>query len=332
MTALASPSLDAADAHRPAADGASAAAAPPAVLSTSDLREVIEAYHAVTERLQHSHETLQQEVLRLRRELASADAQLQRSKRLAALGEMAAGIAHEVRNPLAAIGLYAEMIGNDAPLLGGHALADGVRTNAGRIGDAVRGLSAVVNDVLSFSRQVEPDAKPIAVRDLISRVLEAHRPELQRQGVEVEVRLGVDSLFADAGLLQQALLNLLRNAVDAMQDGEGGQTSTDTLTERRIQIEFDRDDSQDVRICIADRGPGIADDAVDRIFNPFFTTRSTGTGLGLAIVHRIIDAHGGSIGVHNDPGHGGAVFTLTLPGQTDSPIPATDAPSENAQP
>ena len=138
-------------------------AAKPA-LSVDDLHELIGAYNGITEKLQQSHEALQGEVKRLRAELASTSEQLHRSKRLAALGEMAAGIAHEVRNPLGAIGLYAELVAADlemAEAAGGVADAGRppvreARGNAAKITGAVRSLSAVVNDVLSFAQQAEP--------------------------------------------------------------------------------------------------------------------------------------------------------------------------------
>jgi len=139
-----------------------------------DLAQIIHAYNDATDKLQQSHETLKREVLRLRRELASTNAQLQRSKRLSALGEMAAGIAHEVRNPLAAIGLYAAMIGDDlasldtpadvsspSPVLVREAdqapkPLTSARDNTRKIADAVRGLNAIVEDVLYFSREIKP--------------------------------------------------------------------------------------------------------------------------------------------------------------------------------
>src|SRR5690606_31527885 len=119
-------------------DAAPAQLEPPAATTRlDDLAQVIEAYNHVTEKLQRSHDALHTEVTRLRQQLAAADAQLQRSKRLAALGEMAAGIAHEVRNPLAAIHLYAGMIGEDLALTPPNATA--AADNAARIADAVRG-------------------------------------------------------------------------------------------------------------------------------------------------------------------------------------------------
>ena len=283
---------------------------PSATLSPDDLAEVLQAYSAVAERLQTSHETLQGEVVRLRKELKAKNEQLERSKRLSALGEMAAGIAHEIRNPLAAIQLYAEMVEADLRTANGEVrsaetqdfairTSDLALSNTRKIADAVRGLSAIVNDVLSFARRIEPTRKPTDTAELARRVIDAHRPALQPAAVEVILDLETDTLDVDADLLQQALLNLVRNAVDAM---------AEQPDDRALLLSF-----APGRITVADTGPGLPAETADRIFNPFFTTRSTGTGLGLAIVHRIVDAHGGSIAVHNDEDTGGAVFTLTLP-------------------
>lgn len=270
-----------------------------------DLAQIVEAYSAVTERLQTSHERLQGEVVRLRRELNSANAQVQRSRRLSALGEMAAGIAHEIRNPLAAIQLYAGMAAED--LQDENMVSrDEALSNVRKIASAVRGMSAIVNDVLSFSRGTEPERVMVDVTELLDRVIAANGPGIDQAEVHVVRKdLGQDALmaYADAGLLQQALLNLVRNAVDAM-SAEGAP--------RVLTLDVVRDEVG-VVVRVADTGPGVPEDCLDRIFNPFFTTRSTGTGLGLAIVHRIADAHGGAIAVHREPDRGGAVFALSLP-------------------
>jgi signal transduction histidine kinase len=290
-------------------------------LPPQDLAEVLQAYSAVAERLQASHETLQNQVAKLQEELASKNAQLERSKRLSALGEMAAGIAHEIRNPLAAIQLYAEMVEQDVdaevgqrqdeqPNVGLHTDEDeellspavgldAALGNTRKIVSAVRGLSAIVVDVLSFARQIEPVVKPLNPAEVLQRVADAHRPAIEQGEVEVRIKHDDHPIHADAELLHQALLNLARNAVDAM---------AQTDKPRVLKLE-----STKGRITVADTGPGLDEQAIDRIFNPFFTTRATGTGLGLAIVHRIVDAHGGTIAVRNDGRTGGAVFKLTLP-------------------
>ncbi|MBB6430731.1 sensor histidine kinase [Algisphaera agarilytica] len=281
------------------ADGAGAGQAEAGVLAPEDLAEVIQAYSAVAERLQASHEALSGEVSRLQKELAAKNEQLERSKRLSALGEMAAGIAHEIRNPLAAIQLYAEMVADDLePTQVSERSLCFAADNTQKIADAVRGLSAIVNDVLSFARQIEPKVRRLDAAEVFQRVVDAHRPAIEAQGVAVAVEVVDGVIEADPDLLHQALLNLVRNAVDAMAGRGGGRLTLSAGAGR---------------VVLTDTGPGLPQEVVDRIFNPFFTTRSTGTGLGLAIVHRIVDAHGGAIAVHNHERHGGAVFTLDLP-------------------
>ena len=290
------------------------------VLAPEDLAEVIQAYSVVAERLQASHEALQGEVVRLHEELANKNAQLERSKRLSALGEMAAGIAHEIRNPLAAIQLYVEMVGADLKDSGfaeeGQPLNLAL-DNTGKIAEAVRGLSAIVNDVLAFARQMQPIARPLDPQTVCQRIFDETRPLIEASGVEIKTVLEVSTLYADPDLLHRALVNLVRNAAEAM----AGQP------EARLTLAVAEN-----RVTVADTGPGLPEDVIDRIFNPFFTTRNTGTGLGLAIVHRIVDAHGGSIAVHNDPQHGGAVFCLELPAAAaDAPAAITlNSPAKDA--
>ncbi|XAL99021.1 ATP-binding protein [Phycisphaeraceae bacterium D3-23] len=272
-----------------------------AAVSASDLAGIIEAYNGLTEKMQASHERLQGEVVRLRRELTSANAQLQRSKRLSALGEMAAGIAHEIRNPLAAIQLYVGMVVDD--LASPTPQTEEALENARKIASAVQGMSAIVNDVLSFARGNEPERRPTLVADLFDHAVTAHQPAIHAAEVHVvrrDLSRGPVEIVADSGLMQQAILNLVRNAVDAM---------TQSAAPRRLMLDVEADELGFV-LVVADSGPGIAEESIDRIFNPFFTTRSTGTGLGLAIVHRIVDAHGGSVSVSNE---NGAVFRLALP-------------------
>jgi len=296
---------------------------PPTDQRLDDLAQIISAYNQVTEKLQTSHEALEAEVARLRRELVSTNAQLQRSKRLSALGEMAAGIAHEIRNPLAAIQLYAGMALEDLadarhprhPRQGPPQQAveveidreadplDAAAESTRKIAAAVQGLSAIVNDVLAFARHAEPQPQTLRTIDAIGKAVDAHDPAIDAAGVTV-VRRDLQrpelELHADPNLLHQALLNVIRNAVDAMAERDGQRTLT---LDARLE-----DDG--VVLAVRDTGPGIGDDQIDRIFNPFFTTRNCGTGLGLAIVHRILDAHGGAIRAFND---GGAVFEMVFP-------------------
>ncbi len=284
-----------------------------------DLAQIIRAYNEVTEKLQVSHESLKAQVVRLQSELASTNAKLQRSKRLAALGEMAAGIAHEIRNPLAAIQLYAGMIVDDLRT-GSPSTQEqfGPTATAQKIVSAVRGLDAVVNDVLAFAREVAPNPVSVQVSQAIDRAVDACSPAITLAGISIDrhdrrdgLAQGSLSVYADPSLLHQAMLNLIRNAVDAMSDSTAHPSRQ---TPPRLAFDVSREESY-LTLTVRDSGPGIAQRDIDRIFNPFFTTRNTGTGLGLAIVHRIVDAHGGTISVHNN---GGAVFELTLPIEPDS--------------
>lgn len=272
-----------------------ARAVPPA----PDLAELIGAFNQVTANLQRSHEKLHAEVARLRDELREANAQVERSRRLVALGEMAAGIAHEVRNPLGSIRLYARMLEQD--------LADRAvdRDIATKIGRSVGVIEGIVGDVLSFAREYRLAWGPVDPWEALDRAMDAACPQQDAAWSRVRIqREGAPDpapFDADANLVQQALLNIVRNALQAM-EAHGAPASGHRLVlgvgtrelvvgERRVP---------GVSLVVRDSGPGVSADAVARMFNPFFTTRHTGTGLGLAIVHRIMDAHGGRVQVRNN--------------------------------
>lgn len=280
-----------------------------ASLSPSDLAELMSTFNDITGKLTATHETLQAEVARLTRELSDANLQLERSRRLAALGEMAAGIAHEVRNPLGCIRLYARMLVQDL------AEMPAPREIASKIGRAAAGLDGIVGDVLTFSREFKARRSAIIARDLFDSVLESvchdgtpgwREVTFKREGDDVE-------LVGDPGLLRQALVNLVRNGVEAAR--EGAQNRVVTLIAQRGRGRGRARADQEVLIMVRDTGPGIPGDVLARMFNPFFTTRATGTGLGLAIVHRIVDAHGGRVlAANNEASKGtGATFTVHLP-------------------
>lgn len=274
------------------------------------------AVNEVTARLQASHEALRGEVTRLTRELGEANAQVERSRRLAALGEMAAGIAHEVRNPLGSIRLYAGMLEQDLPG------ASEEHRIASRISGAVRVVEGIVGDVLTFAKEFKLRPAEISVPEAFDRALEACRHDgvAGWRGVDV-VRLdradgALGCIYADANLLQQALVNLVRNAFEAMAESPGGthRLTLDART-RRVAGADGRVRPHGV-IVVTDTGPGVSPDVVARMFNPFFTTRGQGTGLGLSIVHRIIDAHAGRITVRNNSEAGGgpgACAEIALP-------------------
>lgn len=290
--------MTAATQHMPAAD-----------LRQEDLGELLSAFNEATARLHGAHEALRAEVARLQGELREANEQLERSRRLAALGEMAAGIAHEVRNPLGSIRLYARMLVQD--------LADrpGEQRVAEKIGAAVRGLDAVVGDVLNFARELRVRPTPALARTLLEGAAEEALAEDRAGEVRVEVEAPDDAVLeCDEQLVHRALVNIIRNAVEAMRSHIDPAMARPAVLTLRAHASVA--DADAVVLTIRDTGPGIPPGAIERIFNPFFTTRATGTGLGLAIVHRIVDAHGGSIRVRNIVESGatlGAEVELILP-------------------
>lgn len=277
-------------------------------ISPLELAELIRAFNDVTSRLQSTHETLTAEVTRLKGELRDANQQLRRARELAALGEMAAGIAHEVRNPLGSIRLYASAMEED--------LADRPeqRAMAKKIADAVRGLNAIVSDVLAFARELRIDPEPVSVGDLIDRSMAGCVDLADRSGVSVrqprdDGRAAL--MMCDASLAQQALSNVLRNAIEATEETDGPRLVEIDVNGCQVRGSRGRP-SPMIALSVRDHGPGVSDDVMRRMFNPFFTTRHAGTGLGLAIVHRIVDAHGGRVTVRNHD-QGGAVVELMLP-------------------
>ncbi len=269
-----------------------------------ELSEIMKVYNEATANLQESHDVLCNEVTRLQRELVSTNVQLQRSKRLAALGEMAAGIAHEIRNPLGAITLYLDMLKEDLP--SGEMNHDIVLKTI----DAVSGLGGIVDDVLDFSGDMRLAFKPVSLWKAIDRAVESHRAGVEGSRVEIEFegrdKTGDVKVNGDVQSLGRVFLNLFRNAVDAVVVSQGRKEQEGF---GKVVLSVSLGDGVAV-LRVADSGLGIEEESIERIFNPFFTTRSAGTGLGLAIVHRIVDGHDGMISVYNDDG---AVFEVSLP-------------------
>jgi len=263
-------------------------------LTQEDLAAILESYSQAAERLKESHDVLQLEVRRLREELASKNRQLERRKRLAALGEMAAGLAHEIRNPLGGIQLYATLLRRDLtdrPEL--------VKTIDKMI-TGIKSLDALVTDVLALTHTVQPKFAEADLVSLVNSSIELLGLQVQEKRTRVACQTPASlRIVCDANMLQRALLNILKNAIEAA--GYDGQVFIDLVKKRNT-----------VLVEIADSGPGINSEAADKIFNPFFTTKDTGTGLGLAIVHRIIEAHEGTIRA-GKASCGGALFTIKLP-------------------
>ncbi len=233
-------------------------------------------------------------------ELARTQAELIDRERLAALGELSASIAHEVRNPL---GVIFNSIGSLRRLL---KPAGDVELLLDIVGEEADRLNRMVGDLLNYSRPVQPSVQPLQLRALLEEALASARLQNgTRDGVKVRISVAheVATVRADGRLMRQALLNLFLNALQAMPRG-GTLTIRGSRTESGGRVL--------AQLSIQDSGPGIAPDARAKVFQPFFTTKPTGTGLGLAVVKRIVEGHGGTIALGRGQS-GGAEFLLFLP-------------------
>jgi C4-dicarboxylate-specific signal transduction histidine kinase len=292
------------------------------------------------ERLARNVESLE----RTNRELTEARDELIRAEKMASLGQMAAGIAHEIGNPLAAIIANADLLGRRAE----GKDAELVRSTS----EQARRIDRIVRGLLDYARAREARARPTAVNEVVERVLELTAAQPRFQGVEVSAELAEDLPPAslDPYQLEQVLVNLLLNAADAMEktDRPRIRISSSESTFRSVapvpirrkedppgidyshrrrfgrpervpRLQPFRDGERLVEIRVEDTGPGIQEDQLERVFEPFMTTKEPGkgTGLGLAVCARLIDGMGGTIRASS--GENGATFTILLPADSAQP-------------
>ena len=251
----------------------------------------------------------------LRTKLVQNQAILEKQEKLATLGTLAAGIAHEIRNPLTSVKarLYTLDKHLESPAL--------ARKDAEIIGTEITRLERIVQEVLHFARPSEPELKTICAQDLLREIHSLMASGLETERVRFTLEPGPDLFVsADAAHLKQVLINLVRNATEAI-DGEG----TITLRIRTGNRTLEGREGQTVILEVADTGRGIPPEVEKRLFDPFFSTKETGTGLGLSIAARIIEKHGGNLQYQTRVGHG-TTFGIVLP-QAPSPekSPATTA-------
>jgi two-component system sensor histidine kinase HydH len=223
--------------------------------------------------------------------------EVERTKRLASLGSLAAGVAHEIRNPLSSVKGFATYFREK--------LKDNPQDldTANTMIQEVERLDRVIGQLLEFARPSALSIKPVNIGDLIQHSLKLIDGDARTRGIEVkpEVPSNLPDIPIDADRMNQLLLNLYLNALQAMD--EGGV----------LEVKASRDEVKKITtIIVSDTGPGIDPTDQERIFDPYFTTKPDGTGLGLAIVHKIIDAHGGTVKVRSPAGRG-TIITLKVP-------------------
>jgi signal transduction histidine kinase len=232
--------------------------------------------------------------------LQAAQEELVEAERMATVGRLSLKVAHEVRNPIAAIELNAELLGD---MVQGRVSEDGTEATAliGAIRDQVSALDALTEEYLAFARFPRPQFEEDSVNEMVTAVAEFVRPLAARQGITVKVSTDetVPPMEIDRTLLRQAVLNLMKNGIEAAPQG-----GALTLTTRQV--------AETVEIAVSDNGPGIAAEVGKRLFEQFFTTKPQGTGLGLSISRQILEEHGGTLRWSSIPGEG-ATFTMTLP-------------------
>ena len=280
-----------------------------------ELGAIITAYNQVTEQLKQSHEKLGTEVVRLREELTRKNRQLRRRERLAALGEMAAGVAHEIRNPLGGIQLFASLLEKD--------LRDRPAEHrlAGKIAKGVGTVEAIVTDFLEFGRPRDPQPAGVRLDAVAREAVDLAMKRAADAGVQLEITEALDDIeiLSDAVMVKRALLNLVLNGIDAAREGvrqrecRTGRAQIDAVnTVGKVVVGVRKLSPEHIALTVSDNGTGVPPELMDRIFNPFFTTKDRGMGLGLAIVHQLAESLGGNAQVANAAG-GGAVFSLCLP-------------------
>jgi nitrogen fixation/metabolism regulation signal transduction histidine kinase len=248
--------------------------------ATGEVGELVEAFNAMTA------------------ELAASRARLAAAERIAAWREVARRLAHEVKNPLTPIAMSVETL-RDALAQDRPDFREIFDEGAQAIGEEVRRLKRIVDEFSRFARLPAPELAPVPAEEIVQSVLALY--PAPPPGVEIarEVEPGLPPVHADRDQVLQVMLNLVRNAVEAMPDG-----GTLRVSARR--------EADAVLFSVSDCGAGIAPEDLPRIFEPYFTTKEGGTGLGLAIARRIAEEHGGSLDAEPARG-GGTTFTLRLP-------------------
>mgnify|MGYP003334787183 CR=1 FL=1 len=257
---------------------------------TTSQDEIGELAHAFNEMVSSLEEA--------KRELHESHAQqIQQAGKLASIGELAAGIAHEIRNPLAGIGAAVEVLADGQ---------NGDQEIVREIRSQIKRLNTTLCDLLDFARVRDPEIEPCELRTLIRPMFALIRADARKHHVELieDFPAELPPILADAKQAQQAMLNVLLNGIQAMPNGG-------TLTVRALLA------GSNVQLTISDTGAGITPETLGKIFSPFFTTKHRGTGLGLAITRSIMEKHGGTIIVASQPGQG-STFTLTFPA---APVP-----------
>lgn len=263
-------------------------------MSSAQLKDAFAAFTASSARLQHRYESMRAEAEQLKSLLAQKDLEVKRAEKLALLGETAAALAHEIRNPLGAIKLYCSMLKQDVIDLPES------MTLVQNLEHSIDSLDHVVTNILHFARNTDAELVPVNINAIVASEIEYLKSLHQWSKVTFNCDVASSGFVrGNEHMLRQMLHNILMNAGQAMK--YRGQIS---IQSQRTQ--------EGLRLLIRDSGPGICSEVLSQMFDPFVTSRSEGTGLGLAIVKKILNQHSGTIIGRNAP-HGGAEFEIFIP-------------------
>ncbi len=270
------------------------------------------------------------DLARAYQQLRQTSEQLRRAERLAALGELTAGIAHEIRNPLGSVKGAVEILERRAPE--GHPDREFLNI----ISEEIRRLDQTLSEFLRFARPAEPQMQQASLNDLIDSSVALLREQARQAGVDIQTDLDprLPALQLDPGQIKQVLLNVMLNGIQAMPQGGvlkvRSSLNRDALDEGRRWRAGRQEDPAIAVIEVSDSGEGLADAVLPRVFDPFFTTKSSGMGLGLSVSHRLIENHRGRISLQPNADRGVTCrVELPLgqsPGREDSPV---DNPQED---
>jgi signal transduction histidine kinase len=246
--------------------------------------------------LKNFSQKMEEKIQKTTADLRQTEAQLIRSEKLAALGQLAAGIAHEIRNPLTSINILIHSLRESLP--SHEAQSEDLRV----IEEEIDRINDIVDQFLRFAKPASPLLEKAEVIPIFEETLQLLKPQIERRSISVQKEFrSLPPITIDQEQMKQAVLNLLLNAIQAMP--EGGRLKLSGLMP---------DGHQWIQLSIQDSGIGIPPEHMGKLFDPFFTTKEGGIGLGLSIAHRIIDQHHGKIEVESTPGKGTA-FTIWLP-------------------
>jgi signal transduction histidine kinase len=239
------------------------------------------------------------------------------AERLADLGTMTGGLAHEIKNPLSTIGLNLQLLQeavDDSQIPQPH--AGRLRRRIEALSSETDRLRGILEDFLRFAGRMQLEREPTDLNHLTEQLIDFYAPQAEADGVQLRSQIeAADPVVPlDTTLFKQALLNLLINATQAMVTARYNDKPHGGAEDLILRTE--NHDPDELRIHVIDTGPGIEGQTLEKIFQPYFSTKRSGTGLGLAVTRRIIEEHGGTIDVHSELGKG-TDFTITLPRETD---------------